>query len=1223
MGGIARASLLMLGLTVFAAVVAVSFAYVRLLHGPISLRFATGLIEQTVSADLGGRPVRIEDIEVVFDDAGRLAFSLRNIAIADLDGAPLAIAPRASVALSKTALYRGRLALSRVDLVAPRLQLFYAESGALSLRFSRAVDPVPSPPPSGPNAANAPVSSAQIAAADTRGIDLVRVLADASSRARRREDATAFLRVIGIKQAVVVVDNGQRKSVWNVPDAQIDLDHKRTRSLIAGRATIASLSGPWSLAFNTFEADQSEAVQLAVNIRDLNLHGLARMAPSFAVFDGLDVPLSGDAKLELPISGGIKAASWELSSGAGQARLPFASRAVTKITRSSLTGSYDGATRQLTIGKASFETDDGRLDLAGRVTAAARTARGAAEAWDFDLGSTGGALAGDKRAVPIDLLVARGTMMPTATKLVLREFAYRAGGADIVVNGEIVDLGAAPRAMFDGRIGAMTAAQLKSAWPSALAPLARSWVGAHVTKGQLAAGTFKIATHGGPSRTDPTGETETRLSATLEASGVELALAKGVPPIDLPRALVRIEGQTVEVTAPDAGLTAAEGRKLQLKGVRFTAVETASGDQPTAEIAFRLQGSLAAVADIADREALQLLKSNGIAVSGLDGKLDGALKVTLPLADNVHASEVKVEGRVKASDLRMKQAFGGYDLGGGAVTVDVNDKAMDVRGDLLVRGVNAKLNWQYLFNTPADRQPPLRVTTTLDNSDRSQLGLDVADVVQGETPVEIVASRDARGEFQTRVRADLRKAELTIDAIDWKKAAGRAATLQFDPMKGPGTGAAQRLELQNVKLVGDDIAVEGWMAIGADNKLREMSFPSFSVNVVSRLDIQGKLRPDNVWDIKAKGATFDGRDMFRGLFNVGQTAGRPQPKDKPGLDLVAEVDTVIGFSDATLKAVRLRASRRGDKLTELDLKGTLDGGRPLVATVVALPQGRQLRAEGEDAGQVFKLVGFYPNAIGGAMKLQVDLEGKGAAEKSGVLWAENFAVLGDPIVSEVLQNADGSPSTARSQKRVVRSQFDFDQMRVPFDVGAGQFVMNNAAIKGPLLGATWRGKVDFKQQALLLAGTYAPLSGLNSALGAILGPLSGGVQGEGLLGITFKVEGPLANPQVIANPLSLVTPGIFRDAFSQLAPETFRVTPRADKPAAVRAAAPASSAARASSAPATDKAAPEKAPATTAPAEKAAAKSSVRKTPATDVQTDMQSGWSSETEPKATAKRRP
>ena len=194
------------------------------------------------------------------------------------------------------------------------------------------------------------------------------------------------------------------------------------------------------------------------------------------------------------------------------------------------------------------------------------------------------------------------------------------------------------------------------------------------------------------------------------------------------------------------------------------------------------------------------------------------------------------------------------------------------------------------------------------------------------------------------------------------------------------------------------------------------------------------------------------------------------------------------------------------------------------------------------------MVGFYPRAIGGRMDLEVFLDGRDAADKAGTLWAQDFAVLGDPVFSEVIQPPDaGRPEPGRrvqGRKKVYQEQIPFDLLRVPFSVGNGQFVMNDAVIRGPLLGATFRGKVDFKAQALAMAGTYAPLSGLNSAMCAlpILGLILTGPKCEGIVGFTFEIKGSLANPEVLVNPFSGLLPGIFRDIL-QMGPENYGISP--------------------------------------------------------------------------------
>jgi hypothetical protein len=364
---------------------------------------------------------------------------------------------------------------------------------------------------------------------------------------------------------------------------------------------------------------------------------------------------------------------------------------------------------------------------------------------------------------------------------------------------------------------------------------------------------------------------------------------------------------------------------------------------------------------------------------------------------------------------------------------------------------------------------------------------------------------------------------------------------EFDVAKGSGV---HPIELLNVKLVGDDVAIEGWMGIGADNRIKEFRFPNFSLNVVTSLETHGKVRPDGIWEVSAKGPTYDGRDLFRGFFDVAHF--EQSAKVRPGLELRAEIDTVIGNFDTTLRNVKMTLQKRANKLTALDVRGVLEGGKPFAAVLRPEPgQPRQLRAESLDAGKLFKLVGFYPNAVGGIMTLEVNLDGQGAVERQGTLWARDILVLGDPVISEVLQQGtDGTPQGG-TRRTVVREQFEFQLLRVPFSVGHGQFVMHDAAIRGLVVSAHMRGKVDFRQQTLNVGGTYVPMSGLMRVPAEIpiFGPLLTGPRGEGLFGITFAIQGSMARPDVIVNPLSLITPGIFREIF-QMVPDDPRVIAR-------------------------------------------------------------------------------
>ena len=194
---------------------------------------------------------------------------------------------------------------------------------------------------------------------------------------------------------------------------------------------------------------------------------------------------------------------------------------------------------------------------------------------------------------------------------------------------------------------------------------------------------------------------------------------------------------------------------------------------------------------------------------------------------------------------------------------------------------------------------------------------------------------------------------------------------------------------------------------------------------------------------------------------------------------------------------------------------------------------RIINAEARDAGDAFRVIGFYPSVKGGEASLEVNLDAGGADNKSGTLWARQFTVLGDSVVNDVLTDSDSAAVLGARKQQTTRQQIVFNQLRAPFTVGAGKFRLKDAYMNGPMLGATMRGMVDFKAQTVDLGGTYVPLYGLNSALGSIpiLGKVLVGRQGEGVVGITFAIKGKLDEPTVLVNPMSVMTPGIFRQIF--------------------------------------------------------------------------------------------
>jgi AsmA-like protein/uncharacterized protein DUF3971 len=1121
--------------------------YVRLLQGPIALQFLVQPIERAIAEEASAVGVEIEGVAIRLGEGGHIEFELKNVRIVDAGKTPLALAPSASISLSRKALLRGRIAAESVDLNSPRLSLFHSDDGVLSLKFSHPAEASESERAK-PPALRGPTEA--LPAGDGEGalgrIDLIKALSDASAVARRRERASAYLRSIGLRSATVVIDNGTRKSIWRVPELDIDLDHRRSRSSIAGRAKIDSLAGPWTINFRTYEQENSKTLQLAVSVQGLVPRGLARALPQLAGLESLDVPVWGDARLELSNTGEILSGAIGIDAAPGQVLLPWLAPTPLRIDGGHLAMSYSRAARRFEIEPSVLVWGDSRMQFTGSLTQAQQGPDG--PGWAFEFKSAGGWLGAEPphlQQLAIDDWSARGLFFPEQGRVALSHFGLRTGGGEILAQGDVTDMAGAMKARLDGKIGPMPASVFKTLWPTALAPRTRDWVIQHLARGWLQGGTFRLASGSENSGVWTATTSADRGSLTLEGANLAFALVDSWPVLEAPRALVRLDAQTFEMTAPDASFALSDGRRLAVKGT-LTVDMTEPPVARTGRVSARVQGPLAVPLDMLGREPFNALQGSGVNLANMDGKLEGQLTLAMPLGRPLTAADVKVEGKVRVSEGRLRHAVGAFDVTAANIAIDMTDAAVEASGEMLINGVPAKGSWQQVFGTAPDKQPPMKLAMRLDDSDRTQLGLDINDLVLGEVGLDVTAVRDAQGERQVHVRADLANAELVLDSIAWRKPKGRSGLFEFDVVKGAGP---YPIELHNVKMDGDNVAIEGWMGVGADNKVKEYKFPHFSLNIVSRLEAQGKVRPDGVWEVTAKGPTFDGRDIFRSFFDVGRQLD-PNAKVRPGLDLRAEISTVVGFSESALRNVKISLQKRSNKLVALDARGTLDGGKPFSAVLQPTPgQPRRLLADAGDAGQIFKLVGFYPNARGGVMNLEVNLDGHGAAERTGTLWARKFHVLGDPIVSEVLQNAEGGQTPTRGSRRTgdrqERQQFDFEIMRVPFEVGHGQFVMNNAVLNGPLEGATMRGRVDFRAQTIDIGGTYVGGTGLMQALAPIplIGPLLTGPRGEGILGITYGIKGSMAKPQVIVNPLSLLTPGILREIF-QMTPEDPRVQPR-------------------------------------------------------------------------------
>lgn len=1156
-----------LGLTVeiFAGLLVVGtvlfvLAYGRLSQGPVSFAFVVPILEEAINRELADVTVQIDDAVVQkTEEGGGVRFRLRNVRLIDKSGAVVAQAPLAAIGLSGRALFRGTIAPGSVDFIGPRLLLFYTADGGLSLTFedgrSKPTVLRGSVPPDG-DKTSAPQANAVVAErqdqpspgllARSRQIDITKTITAAFESARRRETATSYLSRFGVRDAVVVFEQGGEQSHWQVPDFAIDLEHGDGRSVLLGEANIGAETGPWSLRFKTEQSEEEKSLTFTALVQDLVPNGLAAQFPNVAALKSLDMPIKGETSIELTSDGKLKGAEAKIKLSAGHVIVPWDLEEPMLIDEGDFHVRYRAHDDRVELLPSVVQWGQSKATIEGVFEPVATT--DGVKTWSFQLQSTDAVLAADEFGLApmrVDEWVAVGSVTPDRGDVKLDRFAIRAGEASIELAGILNDAQGSPSVRLSGRLSPMSLAVVKQFWPKFLASGAREWVGKRVNSGQVTGGSLNINMPPGMIEGIIAGKDipDDAVRVEMEMQDLDIVYLPGMPSMLSSHGRLRVTGRRFRFDAPTAYVPLPSGRRVSFSNGRFV-IDDLRPDPQQGEVGFDVVGDAEAILELMDQDRLGYASAVGIKPTDIGGKGLGRFSIGFPLLKDLDFSHLKIGGELQLTQASAKGIIEKVQLDKGTIDFNISEKALEARGDVLVNGVPALLTWQRIFGAPEHKQPEIRVSAVLDDRSRDQLGLDMKHILRGPVPAIVSIANKIDGGKQISVQADLANADVILSHMGWRKPPGRSAVLKFDI--GENEDGTPRLKNFNVK--GEDIAIQGWIALGADDQPRAFSFPDLSFNVVTHVSVDGRLRKDNVWEVKAIGSRYDGRQFFESLFSAGQLAkDQPAPPKKgPGLELTARIGTMLGFFDTTVRDVKIDLKKnRGGGLAALQATGKLNGESSIAVRLQKEEgQGRVVLAESQDAGAAFRLVGFYPRIEGGEASIRVDMDRTGAGTKTGTLWARSFNILGDRVVSEVISSSGDEPvpgfsATDRSNERRNarnadgRTRVYFDQLRVPFEVGGGNFIVHSSYINGPRLGATLRGSVNFESQEVNLHGTYVPLYGLNSALGSIpiIGNLFVGRRGEGLLGITFAIQGTTENPLVRVNPVSIVAPGIFRQIF--------------------------------------------------------------------------------------------
>lgn len=731
-------------------------------------------------------------------------------------------------------------------------------------------------------------------------------------------------------------------------------------------------------------------------------------------------------------------------------------------------------------------------------------------------------------AVPFDSMEFSGWSAPLYGALGIDRLIARKGTASVETTGrfDMLQKGLGVDLTLTGQ--GISADDAKRLWPYVMGTESRDWFVANVTDGTIrnARMRFKF----------PVG--------TLALEGESKAIPKDAMQIDMVG-----EGVTVTPTAEMAPVTLQGDTRLQIDDSNVTIsagggqIETVSGplkvtnpalvmdnsepSESIIEVSGDLEGSIPALLALTREQQPQAIEHTPLPLDldSLQGKVDAGLVVTvkLPNEESGRAMNVDYVLNGTVSDFASSQPIKDHKIGNGQLAFSASQAGYQVGGTAEIDGMKADVE---IIGT-LETEPAFRLSSLVSADDLKAMGFDASQFFGGT--IRVVGQPLADGSIQ--IAADLQDARLTFKDIGITKAAGTAGTLHAN-LKQDGEVS----ELSGIDLSFGSVHLKGGIKYHGTEGLESATFDQFALSPGDNAQLALAPR-EGGYSVQIRGAQLDLKPMLKQFFGLGEGTGGVQSTFTQTIALDVKLDRALGYYATTAFNMNLDLLLRGTDLRRANLTAQFSDGNAVSVTTNPTPDGRTMSVAFNDAGTILRLLGVYSQLAGGEGSLVLNTF---TAQKMdvGQLLMRHFAIVDEANVAQVLGNHSDSRAAIAKQNRL-----DFDSAKVDFVRRSDRVEVSNAVLTGSTVGGTLRGFIYTNQRQYDLTGTYVPLFGLNSAFQKIplLGPLLGGRDGEGLLGVTFSVTGALSSPVFRINPLSALAPGALRELFEFRANEQPRV----------------------------------------------------------------------------------
>jgi len=662
-------------------------------------------------------------------------------------------------------------------------------------------------------------------------------------------------------------------------------------------------------------------------------------------------------------------------------------------------------------------------------------------------------------------------------------------------------------------------ADLPHYWPPSVAPKPREWLAENLTAGMLREGNWRIAASIGA---DGNSAEVTGLSGVARAEGVTVHWLRPIPPFQGANGEARFSLDKIEVIAT-SGQQA--GTAIVTDGATVS-ISFATNPE-IARIEAKLRGPLAEAWGILRHPRLKIFERRPPPINDPTGTLDAAtLKLSFPLIKALDIEQIDIQAELEVRDLRIPRIAFDRDLERGVARVSVTNAGLTATGTGVLGGIEARIRQETDFRNGAATDIVAReiISARADARQLAALGLDGRPLLEGPVQLDLRNETRRNGQARLAVRADLRAATLSLEPLAWAKPPGTTGNAEAIVLMQGG----QVTLIESFRIETPDALIRGRAHELHQNVPQRIELTSVSLG---RSRFSGDVRPPltrvgGQWAITLRGSVLD-------LAPALATHNTPEnaTEESAAARLEVRFDRVLlphGKEIAGLEAA-LRINAFGST-QQANITARLATQGSFKLTITPEGQRRILSLTSDNGGELLRAFDVLKSIQGGKLSVTGAYENsRPGATLIGDATLEDFAVRDAPGLGKVLQ-----AMTLYGLVDALRGPgLNFTRATIPFRLSPDALVLQDARAFSSSLGVTTKGYIDRRRDTLDLEGTIVPAYIFNTLLGRIplLGRLFSPEEGGGLFAVSYRMRGPLNDPQTSINPLAALTPGFLRGIF--------------------------------------------------------------------------------------------